>query len=119
MCVVKLYGLNSLLCPGGEGAVQPSSCPERTQHGGRGVVTPPDAITSDLSAAAGSSLLVQQAGVEHSVFGDRRRLSAPPLAIPARLGRAAGLVGHGDGHHRRSRGWGQKGGVLNLERKKR
>lgn len=107
MCAVKLYSLNSLLCPGGEGAVQPSPCPERTQHGWRGVVTTPDTTTSNLSTAAGSSLLVQQAGVEHSVFGDRRRLGAPPLATPARLGWAAGLIGHGDGRHHGNRGWGQ------------
>lgn len=65
--------------------------------------------------AVDSCVRVQQTAVKDDRFGGLKQTSASPLPTPAHLGRATGLDGHSDGHHRGHGGWDQNGEVVTLE----
>lgn len=113
---MKLHSLNSLLPPRDEGAVQPWSHPEGTQHGWGGVVDPTGTfIPWNPSTAVDSCVRPHQTAVKDDGRGGLKKTSASPLPSPVHLGRATGLDGHSDGHHGGDGRWDQSGEVVTLE----
>lgn len=90
-CVVKLYRLHSLQPPADEGAEQPWSRPDGTQHGRRGVVSGTDTV-------ARGRALTQQALIQRCLPGGRKH------AVAFLVSSSFGVDGHAHGHHHGGRG---------------
>lgn len=83
---MKLYCLCSLHPPAGEGAVQPWTRPDGTQHGWGGVVSETDTV-------AHGRVLMQQALIEHTSSGGWKHIAGFLMSS------SFGVDMHADGHH--------------------